>query len=84
VVSVTDKYGSFKRDDFLRSVLSAPGKNAQAETTGLKAIYQSGISMSFNSNPSKSTEILLVIPRVTNYKEFKTGYRFLQVIEEKI
>ena len=75
VVSVTDKYGSFEREDFIRLILNAPGKAGKAtEFTGLKGIYQSGISMCFNANPGRTTEITLVIPKVTNYKEIQNWF----------
>jgi|GEM_PF-2103506 len=84
VVSVADQYGSFELDTFIRSTLQSTTKSdAEVESSGLKAIYQTGISMSFNLNPQKKTEITLVIPRVSSYREFKTGFRFLQVIEER-
>ncbi len=88
-IAVADQYGSLKKEvvhHFIgidygsQSYVPTPGKEGSG--LGLYGIIQAGLSMIFVAKPGMRTEVMVFFPRVSNYKQFRTGFRFLSILSQ--
>jgi hypothetical protein len=84
---VGDQFGSLKK----KVLMSFLHKDYQDEAyvlrkgdpgagLGLHGIIQSGLSMVFVCQPNVRTEVMIFFARGANYRDFRSGFRFLSVI----
>ena len=86
-VSVSDDFGSLKSEvvhKFLglryRDEKYSVQEDKAGAGLGLHGIIQTGLSMLFVTKPGQRTEVMIFFPKVKNYKEFKSGFRFLSIL----
>ena len=75
-ISVVDQFGSPHKNNLIHALFSGP-------KSGLHAIYETGLSLLFVIKPQMRTEVILIFPRSESYKEFRSGFRCLSLVESK-
>jgi hypothetical protein len=86
-VGVGDKFGTLLRRnmlDSLRKHLEKEGADStkvkvEESGLGLHGIVRSGVSLVYVNKPRDRTQMILIFPRVENYKDFRTSFRFLSL-----
>jgi hypothetical protein len=81
-LSVTDRFGSLPVLTAARALSQKAKEREKSGKTGLAGIFNSGLSLIMLSKPKVSTEMILVFPRVDNFKEFRNGFRFFSFIPD--
>lgn len=88
-ICVADTYGSFKRSlllSLLRKDYQERAYIVKAEEKGaglgVHGLIQAGLSILFVCKPGNRTEVTVFFPNSRNYKEFRSGPRFLSLMME--
>ncbi|MBC7693569.1 MAG: hypothetical protein H7222_17520 [Methylotenera sp.] len=86
-ICVADQFGSLKKDvllSFIRQNFASSGFKLDPTQAGLglNGIMQSGLSLLFISRPKVRTEVIIFVPRVENFKDFRNSFRFLSLLSE--
>jgi hypothetical protein len=82
-VSVTDHFGSLRKENvmgFIRKDYEntnyRPRVGDPGAGLGIYGMLQAGLSLLFVSKPEHATQVILFFPVVTNFKAFRTSFRF--------
>jgi hypothetical protein len=86
-VGVGDRFGTLTRRtvlDSLRKHLEKEGGDATKVKVGesglgLHGIVRSGLSLIYVNKGRVGTQMILVFPKVENFRDFRTGFRFLSL-----
>jgi hypothetical protein len=89
-VRVSDNFGSLTKEELLaflsknyQEAAFSPAKAERQEKgsgLGLYGITQSGLSVLFVSKPGVRTEVILIIPRAPDVRQFRSSFRFLSIL----
>lgn len=79
-VSVRDNFGTLRREVLLPLMNDIPEQeDSSGRGMGLSKVIELGLSILFLVQPGKRTEVILLIPNVGNYRNFKKAFRFVSV-----
>lgn len=84
-ISVADNFGTLKKEVAIKFLMQDFTTKAYTPTAfggaglGLHGVVASGLSVIFVSKPGVKTEVMLFFPRGKNYKEFRSGFKFLSI-----
>jgi len=87
MISVSDLFGSIKkevvqsliRNDYTK-VSYRPRESDPGAGLGIYGMIQSGLSLLFVCKPGSLTKVTIFVPRVHNFRSFRTGFRFCSFI----
>ncbi len=89
-IRVGDNYGSLTKEQLLAFLSKnyqesafSPAKSERQEKgagLGLYGITQSGLSVLFVSKPQVRTEVILIVPRAPDVRQFRSAFRFLSIL----
>jgi hypothetical protein len=86
VISVTDRFGSLERDAIMASLRKAyqkqkyQAKGGPSAGLGVYGMIQSGLSLVYICAAKRRTQAVLFVPMVTDFKSFRTSFRFFSVV----
>jgi hypothetical protein len=85
-VCITDSYGMLRKLDVFQSLRKhyERGETRVHDGTslGLHGLLSAGLSLLMASKSRSETQVMTFFPVVENYRAFKSGMRFLTVVEK--
>lgn len=88
-ISVADQYGTFQRDIYLRLLKQnysretyIPRKWDPGAGLGVYGIVQTGLSLLITSKPEVRTEVTLLFPMTSSYRELREGFHFQSFLSD--